>query len=215
MNITAVVNRVRRRILRADEGAVDHEDAVAVARRAGLMVNETRKHGASWNGVDIRTWVPCRSVLLAHHARVEQAWFLSYSAKRPFMRVTPISYLPHRRREPETLIHDVAHYLVCPVRRRRVGDFGLGPDPDMHSVPGYDRQAPEIVTGDYANREEHRASILGILIEAAIMGNAKRRFEEHSWHNIDNERDRDFDNAVAWLLRHGHIDDRGNPMVMS
>lgn len=82
-----------------------------------------------------------------------------------------------RGRGPSDLIHDVAHWLVCASRRRRVANFGLGHSGE-DDTPAY---SPVVVRYCYADAEESRASALGIAIEAWLGWAWQETADDHNW----------------------------------
>ncbi len=81
--------------------------------------------------------------------------------------------------EPSVLIHEVAHFQLAAPDRRRLADFGLGPGPET----GWRQQAEQVrrLTGDACEREEARASLLGVLWEAELGQPAILAFLEQNW----------------------------------
>ncbi len=81
--------------------------------------------------------------------------------------------------EAYVLIHEVAHFqLASPTRRRRV-DFGLGAGPETGLKEAADRAAS--LGGLAREREEARASLLGILWEAELAQPALASFLDQNW----------------------------------
>ena len=89
------------------------------------------------------------------------------------------SYDGHRiatDRPVSTVVHDIAHYICASNWRRRMPEFGLGPGPDARD--GFAR----LVTGfRFAEREEARASMLGIMFEYAQGWAARDTLRDHNW----------------------------------
>lgn len=81
--------------------------------------------------------------------------------------------------EPSVLIHEVAHYLLCPPERRALPDFGLGAGPES----GRSARADSARVVDFAarEREEAMASLLGIMWETALGQPALAAFLEQNW----------------------------------
>lgn len=78
------------------------------------------------------------------------------------------------------VLHHFAHYLVASGDRRKLPEFGLGPGFDT----GKDDKAKDaaIITGYDAQREEGKASCLGILMERELGMNWKNTYKEHGWN---------------------------------
>ena len=70
------------------------------------------------------------------------------------------------RSEASVLIHEVAHWLIAPVERRTLPDFGLGAGPKTGRIAEAD--AARCVDDAVKEEEELLASLLGILFEAAL-----------------------------------------------
>jgi hypothetical protein len=83
------------------------------------------------------------------------------------------------RSEAWVLLHEVAHYLVCPPERRGLPDFGLGAGPETGRRAEADAAA--CVPPAEREREEQLASLLGILWEAELGQPAILAFLEQNW----------------------------------
>jgi hypothetical protein len=81
--------------------------------------------------------------------------------------------------EAYVILHEIAHYLLAPLWRRALPDFGLGPGPDTIDRAGAERAA----TGSLLEREaeEAAASLLGILWEAELGQPALASFLDQNW----------------------------------
>ena len=106
-----------------------------------------------------------------------------------------------------SILHDIAHWCVAAPERRRVKEFGLGPGPDAEGT-----DAPYKVHFRTSQKEEERASILGILIELHLGMYPANTMEYHNWtgwdsRNLDGEDD--FGRTVSWLIKRGLIDTQG------
>lgn len=76
---------------------------------------------------------------------------------------------------PEQLLHEIAHYQVCPPRRRSFADYGLG-DSSMSKTSLKAR-----IDWRDAMTEEMYASLLGILWSCALGLNWIWVFDDHQW----------------------------------
>lgn len=83
------------------------------------------------------------------------------------------------RSEASVILHEIAHWQLCPPDRRRVLDFGLGAGPETGRKVEADREA--VTDFETREREEKRASLLGILWEAALAQPAVFAFQEQNW----------------------------------
>lgn len=83
------------------------------------------------------------------------------------------------RSEASVIVHEVAHWRLCPQERRALPDFGLGAGPETGEKAAADRA----VAADVATRqgEERLASLLGILWEAELGQPAILAFLEQNW----------------------------------
>ncbi|HYC04929.1 MAG TPA: hypothetical protein VED40_16680 [Azospirillaceae bacterium] len=83
------------------------------------------------------------------------------------------------RSEAYVLIHEVAHWLVCPPERRHLIDFGLGAGPES----GRPDEANAAIAVDKETQieEEALSSLLGILWEAELGQPAILAFLEQNW----------------------------------
>ena len=80
--------------------------------------------------------------------------------------------------DASSLLHEVAHWLLAPDRRRRFVGFGLG-----HEPTGMDCDA--VVSFNAAEDEEMQASALGICYERALGMNWWDTAAEHQWVTCD------------------------------
>jgi hypothetical protein len=84
---------------------------------------------------------------------------------------------------PETeayvILHEIAHFLLASPERRRFVDFGLGPGPDT-SDRGAAERAAVLPIGE-READEAKASLLGILWEAALGQPALASFLDQNW----------------------------------
>lgn len=83
------------------------------------------------------------------------------------------------RSEPSVVVHEIAHWLVCPPERRGLYDFGLGAGPET----GRRAEADAVACVDDETRqtEEALASLLGILWEVELGQPALLAFLEQNW----------------------------------
>jgi len=83
------------------------------------------------------------------------------------------------RSEASVLLHEVAHWQLCPAARISLPDFGLGAGPETGRKAEAD--AARAVDALTEVREEQRASLLGILWEAHLGFPALGAFLEQNW----------------------------------
>ncbi len=116
------------------------------------------------------------------------------------------------RTEAAVLIHEVAHWLIAPLNRRTLPDFGLGAGPET----GWAAQANAIrcVDDRTKEREELHASLLGILYEAALGFPAIHSFIEQNWlEGWEREAAAaQFGEVAHSLCNAGHIEGTGLPI---
>lgn len=128
----------------------------------------------------------------------------------------------HKLRPDENIVHDMAHYIVAPKRRRKLPEFGLGSSSDLNT-----RNANSTLSYKNRQAEEEEASLLGILIEKRIRLKPLMTFTNHNWKDTDDtlgdllRRYRDGNRetigckALQRLQRKGHLDDNLRPVVLS
>jgi hypothetical protein len=107
--------------------------------------------------------------------------------------------------EAYVILHEVAHFVLAPVERRRLVDFGLGPGPDTVAREMAERAT---ILG-FAKREaeEAEASLLGILWEAALGQPALASFLDQNWlEGLERSAARHFTTVLKGLRRRGLID---------
>ncbi|HZH27500.1 MAG TPA: hypothetical protein VEY95_10000 [Azospirillaceae bacterium] len=116
------------------------------------------------------------------------------------------------RSEAWVLLHEIAHWQLCPPGRRHLPDFGLGAGPET----GLRSEADAACCTDFheREREEQLSSLLGILWEAELGQPAILAFQEQNWLE---SWDRPacaafFQGAVAELLERGRIGPDGRPV---
>lgn len=115
------------------------------------------------------------------------------------------------RSEAYVVMHEVAHWQICPPDRCALPDFGLGAGPETGNTEAAD--AALAVRFDQREREERLASLLGILWEAALDQPAILAFLEQNW--LEGWRRpgaaEAFTGAVDVLHREGFVDEAGRP----
>lgn len=118
------------------------------------------------------------------------------------------------RSEASVLIHEVAHWLIAPVERRALPDFGLGAGPETGRIAEAD--AARCVDDAVKEEEELLASLLGILFEAALGQPAIHAFIEQNWLEAWDRpaAAEQFRNASDTLYRHGLIDASARPTLL-
>lgn len=83
------------------------------------------------------------------------------------------------RSEASVLLHEVAHWQLCPAARIGLPDFGLGAGPETGRK--LEADAARAVDPLTEVKEEQRASLLGILWEAHLGLPALAAFLEQNW----------------------------------
>ncbi|BBK34858.1 hypothetical protein EDC65_2655 [Stella humosa] len=113
--------------------------------------------------------------------------------------------------EAWVILHEVAHWLLAPPWRRGLRDFGLGAGPETGRKPEADQDRRLDETALAA--EEAEASLLGILLEAALDQPALHAFLEQNWlEGWQRPSTADYFAAVVGrLLAQGMIDADGWP----
>jgi hypothetical protein len=115
--------------------------------------------------------------------------------------------------EPCVLLHEIAHWQICPAARRGLYDFGLGAGPETGR-----REAAEAARlADFATqeREEAMASLLGILWETELGQPAVLAFAEQNWlERADHPGTPGyFATVIGWLFEAGLIDEQARPRM--
>lgn len=107
--------------------------------------------------------------------------------------------------EAYVILHEIAHFVLAPPGRRGLIDFGLGPGPDTR-----DRAAAENAAAlPLSRREEDEAaaSLLGILLEAALGQPALASFLDQNWlEGVDRSAAAHFTSVCRDLHRRGLLD---------
>ncbi|MGB0631235.1 MAG: hypothetical protein ACPGRZ_11115 [Alphaproteobacteria bacterium] len=118
------------------------------------------------------------------------------------------------RSEASVLIHEVAHWLIAPPARRALPDFGLGAGPETGRIAEAD--AARCVDHAVKEEEELLASLLGILLEAALGQPAIHAFIEQNWLEAWDRpaAAEQFDAAAEALLHRGLIDRDSLPVLL-
>lgn len=115
------------------------------------------------------------------------------------------------RSEPSVLLHEIAHWQLCPPPRRSLPDFGLGAGPE--SGRKQDADAARVTDFATQEREEAMASLLGILWEVELGLPAIAAFAEQNWlEGYDRPgTPAYFATVIGWLHEAGLIDDAARP----
>jgi hypothetical protein len=113
--------------------------------------------------------------------------------------------------EPWVILHEIAHWLICPPQRRGLPDFGVGAGPESGRKAEADRA--RVVDDESQQRDEAMASLLGVLLEAELGQPAILAFLEQNWlEGYERESAAlHFRATVAALARRGLIDAAGRP----
>jgi len=115
--------------------------------------------------------------------------------------------------EPCVLLHEIAHWQICPLARRGLYDFGLGAGPET----GRRDEADSARQADFATqeREEAMTSLLGILWEAELGQPAVLAFAEQNWlERADHPGTPGyFATVIGWLFAAGLIDEQARPRM--
>jgi hypothetical protein len=115
--------------------------------------------------------------------------------------------------EPCVLLHEIAHWQICPRERRGLFDFGLGAGPET----GRRGEAEAARLADFATqeREEAMASLLGILWETVLGQPAVLAFAEQNWlERADHPGTPGyFATVIGWLFDAGLIDGQARPRM--
>ena len=119
--------------------------------------------------------------------------------------------------EAYVILHEIAHFVLAPPRRRGLVDFGLGPGPDTCDRDAAERAAA--LAPPAREQEEAAASLLGILWEARLGQPALASFLDQNWlEGLDRSAAAHFAGVLADLrrrrllrLRPRHIASRGRP----
>ncbi len=110
--------------------------------------------------------------------------------------------------EAYVLLHEIAHHLLAPARRRRRREFGLGPGPETGHRAAAERAT--ILAGMAREREEAKASLLGILWEVELGQPALASFLDQNWLEGADPAAH-FERTLAALRRDGLVNRDGKP----
>ena len=83
-------------------------------------------------------------------------------------------------RTDANIIHDIAHYAVASIERRKLPEFGLGTSPDR---PRF--RAKLVIDRSDAQHEEELASALGIYWEREFGMDWEHTYNDHCWQFED------------------------------
>jgi hypothetical protein len=81
--------------------------------------------------------------------------------------------------EAYVILHEAAHFVLAPIERRRLIDFGLGPGPDTRDRDAAERAA--VLSPLERDEDEAAASLLGIVWEARLAQPALASFLDQNW----------------------------------
>jgi len=115
--------------------------------------------------------------------------------------------------EAYVLLHEIAHYQLAPLTRRRRREFGLGPGPETGCRGAAKRAA--LVTDIVREREEAMASLLGILWEVELGQPALASFLDQNWLEGAGRPGAavHFETTLAALISTGLVTARGRPLL--
>jgi hypothetical protein len=110
--------------------------------------------------------------------------------------------------EAYVILHEAAHFVLAPTKRRRLIDFGLGPGPDTRDR---DAAARAAVLSPLAREEdEAAASLLGIIWEAKLGQPALASFLDQNWlEGLERSAHSHFAAVVGKLQRRSSLDPTG------
>jgi hypothetical protein len=107
--------------------------------------------------------------------------------------------------EAYVILHEIAHFVLAPVERCSLVDFGLGPGPDTRDHAGALRAA--ILPLREREEDEALASLLGILWEAELGQPALASFLDQNWlEGLDRSAAPHFAATLAGLRGRGLVD---------
>jgi hypothetical protein len=113
-----------------------------------------------------------------------------------------------RATEAYVLLHEVAHFQLAAPARRRLPDFGLGAGPETGARASAERAAR--LNGVAREREEAKASLLGILWEVELGQPALASFLDQNWLEGPGA-PRHFSRVLAQLRARAFVTAAGRP----
>jgi hypothetical protein len=81
--------------------------------------------------------------------------------------------------EAYVILHEAAHFMLAPMERRKLVDFGLGPGPDTRDRAAAEQAA--VLSPLARDEDEAAASLLGIIWEAKLGQPALASFLDQNW----------------------------------
>jgi len=116
------------------------------------------------------------------------------------------------RTETAVLLHEIAHWQIAPVDRRRIPDFGLGAGPETGRKE--EAELARCVDDVTKEQEEDLASLLGILWEVRLGGPAILAFCEQNWLELHDRPGtaQHFVAVLNALIERGLLDGQGVPI---
>jgi hypothetical protein len=107
--------------------------------------------------------------------------------------------------EAYVILHEAAHFVLAPSKRRRLVDFGLGPGPDTRDRDAATRAM--VVSPLAREADEAAASLLGIIWEAKLGQPALASFLDQNWlEGLERSAHTHFAAVVSKLQRRGLLD---------
>jgi len=107
--------------------------------------------------------------------------------------------------EAYVILHEIAHFVLAPLERRGLIDFGLGPGPYTRDPAAAERAAVVPLTEREADEAE--ASLLGVLWEAALGQPALASFLDQNWlEGLERSAAAHFTAVFGRLHRRGLLD---------
>ncbi|HUC73086.1 MAG TPA: hypothetical protein VMS01_17995, partial [Stellaceae bacterium] len=102
--------------------------------------------------------------------------------------------------EAYVILHEIAHFVLAPLERRRLIDFGLGPGPDTRDCAT--AACAAVLPALAREEDEAAASLLGILWEARLGQPALASFLDQNWlEGLDRSAAGHFSRVLAGLHR--------------
>ena len=107
--------------------------------------------------------------------------------------------------EAYVILHEAAHFVLAPSKRRRLVDFGLGPGPDTRDRDAAARAA--LLSPLAREEDEAAASLLGIIWEAKLGQPALASFLDQNWlEGLERSVHSHFATVLITLRRQGLLD---------